>query len=74
MSARDLFTFRNHLFSASVGIAAGLFVVTALGGFILLPYLQREVQFTSLWDAICSAAGLPQRSVSVPTAFSRSSW
>lgn len=68
MSARELFTFRNPFFSAGVGIAAGLFVLTALGGFILLPYLQKEVQFASLWDAICSAAGLPQRSASVPTA------
>ena len=32
MSARDLFTFNNLHFSASVGIAAGLFVLTAIGG------------------------------------------
>jgi cytochrome c553 len=67
MSARELFTFRNRFFSAGVGIAAGLFVLTALGGFILLPYLQKEVQFASLWDAICSAAGLPQRAAPVAT-------
>ena len=67
MSARELFTFRNRFFSAGVGIAAGLFVLTALGGFILLPYLQTEVQFASLWDAICSAAGLPQRAAPVAT-------
>jgi cytochrome c553 len=68
MSARELFTFKNPYFSAGVGIAAGLFVLTAIGGFILLPYAQKELQFASLWDAICSAAGLPQRSTSVPTA------
>lgn len=67
MSTRELFTFRNRFFSAGVGIAAGLFVLTALGGFILLPYLQKEVQFASLWDAICSAAGLPQRAAPVAT-------
>ncbi len=33
MSARELFTFRNRFVSAGVGIAAGLFVLTALGGF-----------------------------------------
>jgi cytochrome c553 len=67
MSAPELFTFRNRFFSAGVGVAAGLFVLTALGGFILLPYLQKEVQFASLWDAICSAAGLPQRTAPVAT-------
>ncbi len=67
MSTRELFTFRNPYFSASIGIAAGLFVVTALGGFILLPYLQKGIQFAGIWDAICSAAGLPQRVTSVPT-------
>jgi cytochrome c553 len=67
MSARELFTFRNPYFAAGVGAAAGLFVVTALGGFIVLPYAQKELKFAGLWDAICSAAGLPQRSASVPT-------
>ena len=59
MSARELFTFRNPYFSAGVGVAAGLFVLTALGGFIVLPYAQPELKFASLWDAICSAAGPP---------------
>lgn len=68
MSARELFTFRNPYFSASVGIAAGLFVVTAVAGFIILPYAQKELRFASLWDAICSAAGLPQRSAPVQAA------
>jgi cytochrome c553 len=62
MSARELFSLRNPYFSAAVGITAALFVLTAVAGFILLPYAQRDVQFASLWDAICSAAGLPQRS------------
>ena len=67
MSARELFTFRNPYFSAGVRLAAGLFVLTALGGFIVLPYAQTELKFAGLWDAICSAAGVPQRSASVPT-------
>ncbi|MDE2380365.1 c-type cytochrome [Bradyrhizobium sp.] len=68
MSARELFTFRNPYFSAAVGLAGGLFVVTAVVGFIVLPYAQKDLQFAGLWDAICSAAGLPQRAASVPTA------
>jgi cytochrome c553 len=64
MSARELFTFRNPYFSVSVGITATIFVLTALVGFIVLPYAQSELKFRDLWDAICSAAGLPQRSPS----------
>jgi cytochrome c553 len=67
MSARELFTFRNSYFSAAVGSAAGLLVVTAISGFIVLPYAQKNLEFAGLWDAICSAAGLPQRSSSGPT-------
>lgn len=61
MSAREIFSTRNPWFAASVGIVAGLFVLTAIAGFIVLPYAQGELKFASLWDAICSAAGLPQR-------------
>ncbi|WP_028133724.1 c-type cytochrome [Bradyrhizobium japonicum] len=68
MSAREIFSSRNPYFAVSVGVVAGIFVLTALGGLIVLPYAQKELQFASLWDAICSAAGLPQRSASVPTA------
>ncbi|WP_194478103.1 cytochrome c [Bradyrhizobium sp. CCBAU 53338] len=68
MSVRELFTFRNSYFAAGVGIAAGFFVLTAIGGFIVLPYAQTELKFASLWDAICSAAGLPQPPTFVPTA------
>jgi cytochrome c553 len=62
MSARELFTFRNRHFSAGVGVAAGLFVVTALVGFIVLPLAQPHLDFDGLWDVICSAAGLPRSS------------
>ena len=63
MSARDIFSSRNPYFALSVGIVAAIFVLTAIGGFIVLPYAQRGVEFAGLWDAICSAAGLQQRSV-----------
>jgi cytochrome c553 len=67
MSAREIFSTRNPYFAISVGVVAGIFVLTAIGGFIVLPYAQKELQFASLWDAICSAAGLPQRTAPVPT-------
>ena len=66
MSARELFSFRNQSFSVSVGITAAVFLLTALLGFIVLPYAQPELKFADLWDAICSAAGLPRRSPSSP--------
>ena len=63
MSARELFTFRNSYFSIAVGLAAGIFVLTAVTGFVLLPRLQPELKYADLWDAFCGAAGLPRRSV-----------
>jgi cytochrome c553 len=62
MSIREIFSSRNPYFAASVGVAAALFILAAVGGFIVLPYAQSQLQFAGLWDAICSAAGLPQRS------------
>jgi len=64
MSARELLTFRNTYFSISVGLAAGLFVLTAIAGFVLLPRLQPELRYADLWDAICGAVGLPRQNVS----------
>ncbi|WP_426608845.1 c-type cytochrome [Bradyrhizobium sp. McL0616] len=65
MSARDLFTFRNSHFKIGVGITAGMLVVTVIAGFIVLPFAQSWVQFANVWDAICSAAGVPQRAANV---------
>jgi cytochrome c553 len=60
MSAREIFSLRNPYFARSVGITVAFFLLTALVGFIVLPYAQRHLQFAGLWDAICSAAGLPR--------------
>jgi cytochrome c553 len=65
MSTRDLFTFSNPHFRLSVGLTAALFLLTALVGFIVLPYAQSWEKFSNVWDAICSAAGVPQRAASV---------
>ena len=61
MAARELFTFRTHHFTQAVGITAAILVVTAIVGFVALPFAQPWVQFANVWDAICSAAGVPQR-------------
>jgi cytochrome c553 len=64
MDARELFSLRNPYFTASVTAMVALLVLAAVGGFIVLPYAQPEFKFAGLWDAICSAAGLPQRAAS----------
>jgi cytochrome c553 len=42
----------------SVGAVAAIFVVAAILGFMVFPLVQPNVQASSLWDAICSAAGV----------------
>jgi len=63
MSAERLFTFRNPWFAAGVGITGAVAVLSLIVGFILLPYATTGSQFASLWDAICSAAGVPRTTV-----------
>jgi cytochrome c553 len=60
MSDGDVLSPRNWWFRRSVGITAALVAVTALGGFVLLPYAQPQLKVAGLWDAICSAAGVPR--------------
>src|SRR5579885_1950557 len=56
--AEALFSRRNPWFIRSVGVTAGIFIIVALSGFVLLPYLQPDLKLAGLWDAICSAAGV----------------
>ena len=63
MSAERLFTFRNPWFAAGVGITGAMVVLSLIVGFVLLPYAATNSQLTSLWDAICSAAGVPRATV-----------
>src|ERR1700727_1666110 len=58
MSDQKLFSFRNPWFGASVGITAGLAVVGAVAGLIVLPLAQPNLKLTGIWEAICSAAGI----------------
>jgi len=66
MNARTLFSFRNPHVRSSVGVTLAVFILTAVVGFIVLPHAQPWLQFDGLWDAICSAAGVPQRAASGP--------
>lgn len=62
MNATDerLFSFKNIWFTASVGALVGIAIVAAIIGFIWIPSAQKGNRIESLWDAICTAAGLPQ--------------
>ncbi|TCR80866.1 c-type cytochrome [Rhizobium sp. BK376] len=50
--------------SVSVGITAVIFLAAGLFGFVVFPNIEGPDRFASLWDSICSAAGLPRRSSS----------
>jgi cytochrome c553 len=63
MSAERLFSWRNPWFAAGVGVTAGVVVLSIIVGFVLLPYATTGAPFASLWDAICSAAGVPRATV-----------
>jgi cytochrome c553 len=63
MSAERLFTFRNPWFAASAGIAGAIVMLSLIVGFVLLPYAATDSRLTGLWDAICSAAGVPRATV-----------
>jgi cytochrome c553 len=62
MSEQKLYSFRNPWFSASVGVTVVLAVVSALAGLIWLPLAQPDLRLSGIWDAICSAAGVPRAS------------
>ena len=62
MSDQPLFSLRNRWFSASVGVTTGIAVLAALAGLIWLPLAQPDLKLSGIWDAICSAAGVPRAS------------
>jgi cytochrome c553 len=61
MSANRLFSFANRWFTISVGLTVGVFLLSILTGFVLLPYAETNSRFAGIWDSMCSAAGLPVR-------------
>ena len=60
MSEQPLFSFRNPWFSSSVGVTAAIAVLAAVAGLIWLPLAQPDLKLSGIWDAICSAAGVPR--------------
>jgi cytochrome c553 len=60
MSEPGLFSFRNRWFATSVGVTVVLAVVSALAGLVWLPLAQPDLKLSGIWDAICSAAGVPR--------------
>lgn len=67
MSEQPLFSLRNPWLGASLGITAGLALVAAIGGLVVLPMAQPNLKLTGIWDAICSAAGVPKPAKIVET-------
>jgi cytochrome c553 len=61
MNDERVFSLRNRWFLASFGAVAGLALFSAVVGFVWLPSVQRDVPFQGVWNAICSAAGVPQK-------------
>ena len=67
MSAERVFSRDNPWFTTSVGLTAAIAVAAAIVGFVWLPYAQPNLRPSSLWDAICGAAGVPRaRSDALP--------
>jgi len=60
MSDERLFSLRNGWFRAGVGAAIVVFVLSVLIGFVWLPSAKSDPQFQGIWNAICSAAGVPR--------------
>jgi cytochrome c553 len=60
MSEQELYSFRNRWFRTSVGITVVLALLSALAGLIWLPLAQPDLRLSGIWDAICSAAGVPR--------------
>lgn len=68
MTEERLFTLRNRWFVVTVGGTLAIAVVSALIGFVWLPSVQKDEPFQGIWNAICSAAGVPQQWLRVSSA------
>lgn len=60
MSDQTLFSLRNPWFRVAVGATIATFVVSVLIGFVWLPSVKSDPNFQGVWNAICSAAGVPR--------------
>lgn len=59
MSDQQLFSAKNPWFVGSVAAVAATALISALVGFVWVPYAQGGKDIGGLWDAICRAAGAP---------------
>jgi cytochrome c553 len=59
MTTEPLFSIRNPWFAGSLAGLVVIALVSALIGFVWLPYAQGGTTFDGLWNAICRAAGAP---------------
>lgn len=57
MSGAPLLSPKDPWFTGSILLTAGVFVLSAVAGFLVFPFAQSNFHPSSLWDAICSAAG-----------------
>ncbi len=58
MSDQRGFAWSDRLVVGAIALTAGIFVVTAVVGLVVLPYLQPALGAGGLWATICQAAGL----------------
>lgn len=60
MSEERLVSIRNVWFVSSVGLTISIGLFAAFVGFVWLPSVQPDASFQGVWNAICSAAGVPR--------------
>jgi cytochrome c553 len=60
MSEQPLLSPRNPWVATSVGVTVAIALLSALAGLIWLPLAQPDLKLAGIWDAICSAAGVPR--------------
>lgn len=60
MSGQPVLMQRRRWFAVSVLLTASLVIIAALIGFVWLPSVHPDAPFQGVWNAICSAAGVPR--------------
>ena len=58
MSQEARLSLRDPWVVPSVAVVAAIFVASLILGFMVFPLIQPNAQASSLWDAVCSAAGV----------------
>lgn len=66
MSTEPLFSARNPWFTAAVGAVVVISVAAAVTGFLWLPLQDSNARFASVWDMICTTAGVVKAAPATP--------